>query len=271
MSVVKFPGLALELKVPEIAFKMFGVDIYYYSLCIVTGIILALMLCRLSQEKFYIKFDCVIEATILSLIVGIFGARLYYVIFNLGYYLSNPTEIFNIRDGGLAIYGGLLAGGYVIIKKCKTYRIKPEEFFDYIAPFVALAQAVGRWGNFFNVEAYGIKSTSFLRMGIETINGYIEVHPVFLYESVATFIIFLWLRHVQKNRKFIGQVFYLYIAMYSGVRMYLEILREDSLMLFDFKVSRVLSILMFVYAACILLKRYIKYAIKEMHKPNLKK
>lgn len=108
-------------------------------------------------------------------------------------------------------------------------------------------------------------------MGIETVSGYIEVHPVFLYESIATFIIFLWLRHVQKNRKFVGQVFYLYLVMYSGVRMYLEILRLDSLMFLGFKISKVVSIMIFSYSAFILLKRYIKYGIKETPRPNLKK
>lgn len=142
MSVVRFPGLALELEVSKIAFRLFGIDIHYYALFIVTGIILALILCRLSEEKFYIKYDCVIECTILGLVVGIIGARLYYVIFNFEYYLSDPILIFNIRDGGLAIYGGLLTGAYIITKKCKSYRVKPEEFFDYIVPFVALAQSI---------------------------------------------------------------------------------------------------------------------------------
>jgi len=181
---------------------------------------------------------------------------------------SDILQIFDIRDGGLAIYGGLIAGGYVIIKRCKVFRVKPEEFFDYIVPFVALAQSIGRWGNFFNVEAYGTQTKSILRMGIQTINGYMEVHPVFLYESIITFLIFLLLRHMQKNRKFEGQIFYTYLLLYAGARMFLETLRADSLMFLGFRISGILSVIIFIFSIIILLKRYVDYRIKETNKPK---
>jgi len=180
---------------------------------------------------------------------------------------SDILQIFNIRDGGLAIYGGLIAGGYVIAKRCKACKIRPEECFDYIAPFVAIAQCIGRFGNFFNLEAYGAQTQSFFRIGFQTINGYIEVHPVFFYESLATLIIFLLLRHMQKNRKFIGQICYSYILLYSGVRMFLELLRADSLMFLNFRISMVVSVILFIYSGVVLIKRYTQYAIRDSAKP----
>lgn len=268
MRIVKFPEMALEFELPKVAFQIFGVDIHCYAVCIVLGILVALFLCKQSEEKFYISFENVVECTIIGLIAGVIGARIYYVLFNFEQYAtSDILEIFNIRDGGLAIYGGLLAGGYVMMKRCKECKIKPEEFFDYIVPFVAIAQCIGRFGNFFNLEAYGIETESFFRMGIQTINGYKEVHPVFFYESLATFIIFLILRHMQKDRKFIGQICYTYILLYSGVRMLLEMLRVDSLMFFGFKISIVLSVVLFIYSGVIIIKRYTEYAIRDSHKP----
>lgn len=229
---IAFPGLSLKFEVSKIAFHILGIEIYTYAVCIVLGVIIALILCKYSKENYSIKFDDVLEIAMFSIIFGIIGARIYYVLFNLEYYLDNIREIINIRDGGLAIYGGLLLGIYVVVKLCKKRNISSLNFLDYIIPFVALAQCIGRWGNFFNVEAYGIETTSFLRMGILTMNGYKEVHPAFLYESVANLIIFIFLRKRQKNRKFKGEIFCWYLISYSAVRMCIEGIRIDSLMFF---------------------------------------
>lgn len=268
VNIVKFPGLSLDLLIPDVAFTILGVDIKWYAICIVLGIIVALVLCKLSKENFYIKFEQVLENTILALLAGIVGARLYYVIFNFSEYLSNPVEILNIRNGGLAIYGGLIAGGFVMYKMCKNANIDFKDYFDYIIPFVAVAQAIGRWGNFFNLEAYGSITTSFLRMGINTESGYMEVHPVFLYESFACLIIFFILRYLQKSRKFPGQIILSYLALYSGVRFFLEELRQDSLIFLTFKISKIISAIIFVISCFYLLKGYIKYLKKQK---NVKK
>lgn len=271
MDIIKFPGLGLDFEVSKVAFSLFGINIYNYAFCIVFGIIFALILCKNSKENYYIKFDALLEIMILALLVGIIGARLYFVIFNLEYYLENPIKIMNIRDGGLAIYGGLIAGVYVIIKRCKFYKIAPLDFLDYIVPFVAIAQAIGRWGNFFNIEAYGYETSSFLRMGITVAEGYKEVHPVFLYESISNFIIFFILRKAQEKRRFKGQILYMYMALYSGVRMFLETLRTDSLMFLGFRISQILSIVIFVYSSITLLMKYIDLAISKMYKVKKKK
>lgn len=263
MDLVKFPGLGIEFNVPKIAFELFGVEIYFYAIFIVLGIIIALILCRISKEMFGIEYETVIETMIGAIIFGYIGARLYYVIFNLNKYINNPLKIFNIRDGGLAIYGGIIFAGIYILIKCKKSKIIFLDFCDYIIPFVAIAQSIGRWGNFFNKEAYGYQTTSILRMGIyDNYMQYLEVHPTFLYESICTFLIFLFLRKLQKNRKFKGQILYSYMICYSFIRIFIEGLRADSLMIGVLKVSQILSIVFFVYFTCLLLKKNRNYCEK---------
>lgn len=256
--MINFPGLGLNLNIPQIAINLFGIKIYWYAVCIVLGIVISLFLCSKSKEKFNVKFDFVYECLIFAIIFGVIGARLYYVIFNLDYYLKNPIKILHIRDGGLAIYGGLIIGAVVIKIKCQKRKVNFLDFLDYIAPFVALSQSIGRWGNFFNQEAYGIETTNFLRMGLNTEVGYKEVHPTFLYESISTLIIFIILRKMQKNRKFRGQICYSYLVLYSGIRMVIESVRIDSLMLENFRISQVLSVAIFVVFGIMLLKNHIK-------------
>lgn len=267
--MVNFPGLGLHLNVPQIAINLFGVNIYWYAICIVLGIVVAFVLGAKSEEKFNVKFDFVFENLTFAIIFGVIGARLYYVLFNLDYYLRNPINILRIRDGGLAIYGGLIVGFIVIFQKCRKRNVNVLDFLDYILPFVALAQSIGRWGNFFNKEAYGTETASILRMGLNTENGYQEVHPTFLYESISTLIIFIILRKMQNNRKFKGQICYFYLFFYSGIRMLIEGVRSDSLMFGNYRISQVLSIVIFVVFGIMLLKKYIKY--NKTEKLRLKK
>lgn len=254
MSLVKFPAFNLEFKFSPIAFYIFGISIYKYAVCIVIGIIVALILAKFSKEKFQNKFEDILELSLYTIIAGIIGARLYFVIFNLKYYLSSPSQILNFRDGGLAIYGGLITGAIVIFIFCKIKNIKFLNCLDYIVPFIAIAQSIGRWGNFFNIEAYGEETKSIFRMGIETVNGYIEVHPVFLYESITTLLIFIFLRYKQKRRKFEGEIFLEYLILYSFARFFLEGVRTDSLMLFNFRISQILSIFIFVISLIFFIK-----------------
>lgn len=255
MNVIYFPGINLELKISKIAFSILGINIYNYAICIVIGIIVALIICKYNKKKFNISFDIFLDNCIIGLIFGIIGARAYFVLFNLNYYSNNLLNIFNFRNGGLAIYGGLILGGISIILNCKIKNINILDFFDFIIPSIAIAQSIGRWGNFFNVEAYGYKTNNFFRMGIETVNGYIEVHPVFLYESIATFIIFIILIIIQKNRRFRGQILLSYCLLYSGVRTILEGLRVDSLMLYNLRISQLISIIIFIISFIFLYKK----------------
>ena len=246
MHIVTFPGLNLSFEVSKIAFTIFGISVYKYAVCIVLGIVLALVLSKIAKQKFDIEYNDVLVCTVLGIIFGTIGARLYYVMFNLSYYSQNVSEIFDFRNGGLAIYGGLIFGAIAILVYCKIRKINVLNLFDYVVPYVAIAQCIGRLGNFFNVEAYGAETTSILRMGMRTVEGYMEVHPVFFYELVATLIIFIILKLLQNHRKFEGQIFALYCLLYSGIRFFLEGIRADSLMLFNFRASQVLSLVIFV-------------------------
>lgn len=254
MNLVKFPAFNLEFKFSQIAFYIFGISIYKYAVCIVMGIIVAIILAKISKEKFGIKFDDLLEVSLYALLMGIIGARIYFVIFKFNYYLSSPSQILNFRDGGLAIYGGLIFGVIAVYSSCRIKKIKFLDFLDYIVPFVAVAQSIGRWGNFFNREAYGVQTNSMFRMGIVLQGEYIEVHPVFLYESISTFLIFLFLKYMQKRRKFEGEIVLEYLMLYSFIRIFLEGFRIDSLMLFNFRISQILSIFIFIISLILFIK-----------------
>lgn len=253
MNVVTFPGLNLSFEFSKITFSIFGISVYKYAVCIVFGIIAALVLCKLNKEKFGIDFDFILENTILGIFVGAIGARLYYIIFNLEYYINNPNEILNFRNGGLAIYGGLIFGAIAMIINCKIQKKNALDFFDCIVPYVAIAQCIGRFGNFFNIEAYGYETNSILRMGITTMQGYIEVHPTFLYEAMANLMIGIMLIIIQRKRKYNGQVLLLYCALYCLIRTFIEGIRTDSLMFFRVRISQILSIIVFIISVTFLI------------------
>lgn len=258
MNVVTFPGLNLSFEFSKIAFTVFGISVYKYAVCIVLGIIMALVLCRLNKEKFGIDFEFILESSILGIFFGVIGARLYYIMFNLEYYINNPSQILNFRNGGLAIYGGLIFGAIAIIINCRLQKKNILDFFDLIVPFVAIAQSIGRWGNFFNIEAHGYETDSIFRMGIKTIQGYIEVHPTFLYESVSTLVIGIVLMIMQRKRKYRGQILLLYCMLYGVIRFFIESLRTDSLMFWNFRISQILSIIVFIVSACLVIIKKIK-------------
>ncbi len=225
------------------------------------------VICQRKNLKF--GFESLLETLMIAVLVGVIGSRIYYVAFNWEKYKISPLRIFDFRDGGLAIYGGLIAGAIVIFERCKQKKINPFDFFDSIVPFVALAQSIGRWGNFFNQEAYGTRTTNIFRMGIQTLEGYQEVHPTFLYESVSTFLIFVILRTLQKNRKFTGEITYFYLLLYAGVRSVIEGIRVDSLWIGNFRISQILSCVIFVVSGIMLLKNFRKQRQKEKNYEKL--
>ncbi len=272
MNLVSFPGLGLNFEFSKIAFTVFGIAVYKYAVCIVFGIVVALVLAKLSKEKFEVDFSFVLESAIVAIIFGTIGARLYYVLFNLSYYFKNPIEIFTLRNGGLAIYGGLIFGALSIFVYCKIRKKDFINLLDYMVPFIAIAQFFGRFGNFFNVESYGYETKSFLRMGLGSGIDYIEVHPMFLYEAIINLLIFVFLRIMQKRRKFKGQILLLYCMCYSGFRAILEGFRSDSLMFYNFRASQVLSIIIFVVSTILFVKSIRKNSnkteVKEEEKAN---
>lgn len=246
---------------PQIAFKIGNTAIYYYSICIVMGIVISLILAEFSKEKFETKFEDLVEVLIYSLIIGVIGARFYYCLFNLKYYISNPAKIFAIRDGGLAIYGGIIFGVIGAIIVCKIKKINYKNLLDFSIPYLALTQSIGRFGNFFNVEAYGTKTNNILRMGIFENGNFIEVHPCFLYEAFACFIIFVILKILQKKRKFELEIFVDYLICYGLIRFVIEGLRADSLYLGPVRASQAVSLILVVIGVIV-------HIIKSQKKSN---
>lgn len=256
MNKIIFPLLKLELNISPIAFTIFGIDIYWYAILIVSAFIIAMLIFKIRDNKYGIKYNDITDLAIYLIPISIISARIYYVIFNLSYYLASPKQILNFRTGGLAIYGGIIGGAITCLIFCKKRKINLANLLDYIVPALALGQSIGRWGNFINAEAYGIETKIPWRMGIYEIGKYIEVHPTFLYESLATFIIFIIV--VFRKRKFAGEICYIYIILYSFERMIVEGFRSDSLMLGNFRISQVLSLILFISFSIIYFLKQIK-------------
>jgi phosphatidylglycerol:prolipoprotein diacylglycerol transferase len=235
----------------RIAFSIFGFNIYYYSLCILCGIIVAYFLITKESKKHNIKKDDIIDLIFYGILIGLAGARIYYVLFNLDYYLNNPSQILAVWNGGLAIHGGLIAGAIFVYIYSKKKNINFLRILDIIAPPIMIAQSFGRWGNFFNKEAYGSITTyiTLKKMHIPKFiikEMYIDGnyhYPTFLFESIWCLIcaIIIILIRKRKNIK-LGITSGLYLILYGIGRFFIEILRTDSLMLFGLKVAQIVSI-----------------------------
>lgn len=210
--------------------KYYGIPIAWYAVIITFAFLIGIILLKKDDELFNIKWEDILDLSIYVIPISIIGARLYYIIFSFDEFGWDFFKMLNIRTGGLAIYGGIIAGALTLILFSKKRNIKIVDMMDYVVPYLVLGQSIGRWGNFFNIEAYGIETTLPWRMGIYEGAKYMEVHPTFLYESIADFIIFCILIGIRENRKFSGQIVYLYLIMYSFVRFFIEGLRTDSLM-----------------------------------------
>jgi len=270
MNKITFPGIGLNLNINKIAFKVGNMEIYWYAIIIVLAITIAIILCKTKDGKYGIKFDDILELLIYTIPVSIIFARLYYVVFNWNYYGQNIAQIFNLKNGGIAIYGALIGGSIVAYIYCKIKKIDFLNLLDYIIPTVAIAQGVGRWGNFINAEAYGTETNLPWRMGIIENGIYKDVHPTFLYESIATLIIFIILFKKSEKRKFKGEILYLYIIMYSFIRFFIEGIRIDSLMLYNIRISQILSIVLFV-AFCVILSKKCKKENKSKNNWSIRK
>lgn len=241
------------MKTPNpIAFTIAGIDVRWYGILIGIGFLLAILLSYKKAPKFGIESDHILDLALFMIPISVVGARAYYVIFSWDYYAGDISKILNIRGGGLAIHGGLIAGILVALVLCKHHKIYFFNLTDLIFPNVALAQAIGRWGNYFNSEAHG--GPTDLPWGI-MVDGQ-KVHPTFLYESIWCFILFILLTYISRNRKFAGQIFCLYGILYSIERILVEQLRTDSLMIGPFKQAQVLSFSVII--VCLLLYIYLK-------------
>ncbi|GAB2025487.1 prolipoprotein diacylglyceryl transferase [Lactovum odontotermitis] len=233
--------------IPKIALKLGPFEIHWYAIIIVSGVVLAVWLAMREAPKKKIDSEAVIDFILIAFPLAIVGARLYYVIFQWPYYSQHPGEIIAIWDGGNAIYGSLIAGFITLLIFCYYKLIKVRDFLDIAVPGVLVAQAIGRWGNFVNQEAYGaiVKSLNYLPDFIRK-QMFIDGHyrqPTFLFESIGTlsgFILILIFRHRLKFLKS-GDIFAFYLVWYGFVRVVVEGMRTDSLMLGPARVSQWLS------------------------------
>jgi len=224
--------------------------IYWYGIIMTAAFILGALLAYRFAAKSGIDPEHVLNLLVLIIPAAIIGARLYYVFFNWEYYSYNPLEIFAIRRGGLAIHGGLLGGflaGFFYVRK---HRLDFWKIGDIFAPCIILGQAIGRWGNFINQEAYGGPVS---REFISRFPGFIQKqmfiggqyhHPAFLYESLWDLLVFVFLMFSRKRVRFQGQILLCYLTLYSAGRYFIEGLRTDSLMLGPVRVAQLVSLIL---------------------------
>ncbi len=242
----------------RVALDLGFIQIYWYSITMLLGVTLGGLLAYLELKRLKIDLEYYMNMIFYVIIFGFLGARLYYVLFNLDYYLLNPSEILAIWNGGLAIHGAILAGVLTIILYSKKHKKSKEEIFKYLDVAtlgIILGQIIGRWGNFFNQEAHGGITTklfleklyipNFIIEGM-TINGIIY-QPTFFYESFLNLIGLIILLIMRKNKKLKnGMLVSFYLIWYSVVRFFIESMRTDSLMLGSLKMAQVISIILFI-------------------------
>ena len=282
------------MAIPDrVAFTLFGKDIYWYGVLMAIGIIIAVVLASLEEKRKHMKQDTVIDMCLVIIPCGIVGARLYYVLFHLERYLPDPLSIFYVWQGGLAIYGAVIFGLLGAFVFSRIRKVRFLQLADCIAPGLVLAQAIGRWGNFFNQEAFGLPVTAYMvaqhpwlqyfpfAVGIQgthyfeeaicsaCITGANGVHlhlATFFYESVWCLLVFLVIWFLRKKFKHDGDMILCYAGLYGFERMFVEGLRGDSLYLVQpgkvawlasgIRVSQLLSFLLVVAVTVFVLVRW---------------
>jgi len=262
-SVIRFPFLGDLTLNPPASFSVFGREIYFYGVIIALGFVLGILYCARRAPEFGIRSDDVYDMMIWMIPLSILGARLYFVIFQAEYYFAHPAEILAVWEGGLAIYGGIISGVLVAFVFCRLRHISFPAMLDVMSFGVLIGQALGRWGNFFNREAFGAETEIFCRMGLTAPDGTtVFVHPTFLYESLWNLLGLIFLIRFSRSgrRRYNGQIALMYFFWYGLGRSWIEGLRSDSLYLAHtgIRVSQLLSILIACVSGVILLINHIK-------------
>lgn len=268
MYNISFPTFGLRFHIDPTAFKIGGPNgfpIAWYGIIIAVGLLLAMTYGMKQAKKFNVKVDDLSDVIIFSIIFGVIGARLYYVLFYVDEtganpYFSTPLSIFDLRNGGLGIYGGILAAFATAFVVCKIKKISVGAVFDIAALGFLIGQAIGRWGNFVNEEAFGSATNLPWRMVVST--AATPVHPCFLYESLWCILGFVLLHIYSKRRKFNGEIFLMYIVWYAFGRFFIEGLRTDSLMIGQLKVTQLVAAILFFAGGSLLI--YKRVTIKKL-------
>ena len=261
-TTVSFPGLGIgEFSVDRVAIDLFGKPIYWYGVIIMLGIVAAFIHALLRSKQEGVKGDDILDVGIFTVLFGVLGARLYYVLTTLdSHQYKSFIDVIAVWEGGLAIYGGIIAGCAAVVLTCLYKKLNPLKVTDAVAPGVGLAQAIGRWGNFMNGEAFGyeVAEDSLLypfRMGL--ISDYTEgttmryYHPTFLYESLWNIVGFVIITLLYRKKKFNGQITLMYFTWYGFGRMFIEGLRTDSLYLLESLLGKTIRVSQLVAAICV--------------------
>lgn len=260
-SVISFPMLGNLRLNPPSYFTIFGHPIYFYGVIIGLAFLLGILFASKRAKRFGLKEDDVYDTAIWGIPCAIIGARLYYVLFQLDYYRQYPGEILAIRNGGLAIYGGVIAGVLTAYLVCRRKKIPFPAMLDCLCYGLLLGQIIGRWGNFMNREAFGAETNVFCRMGLTAPDGTtVYVHPTFLYESLwnlGVLLFLLWFDEAGK-RRFDGHCITLYFLLYGLGRFWIEGLRTDSLYIggTGIRVSQALSLVLVLASAALLIYKH---------------
>ena len=251
---ITFPSLGLSLN-PPATIELGPLSLHFYGLIIATGLILAVVYACRRSALFGIKEDDLLDGVLWVTPFAILCARAYYCIFSWEHYADDPISVLYIWEGGLAIYGGVLGAALGVAVFCKIKKITLPMLLDLVSLGFLIGQSIGRWGNFFNREAFGAETASFLRMGL--LNRYTGVvtyyHPTFFYESVWNAAGFLLLHKLSKKRQYDGQIALGYVAWYGLGRAFIEGLRTDSLYIGPFRVSQLLAAITCVAAGAVLI------------------
>lgn len=257
MHTVAFPGLGLEFEINSVAFSIAGIEVKWYGILITIGICLALfMFYRYASKKEGLPEDHLYNLALITVPVSIVGARVMYVVTEWDRYRGDFLKMINIREGGLAIYGAIIFGIITVYTYSRITKLSTLKLMDAAAPAVMIGQAIGRWGNFMNAEAYGYSpgvETLPWRMEITDSLGRVTVaHPTFLYESLWNFVGILLIYLIfYKKKKFDGQILFTYLGWYGFGRMWIEMLRTDSLYLFKGWLGETIKISVFIGAVSV--------------------
>lgn len=270
MSIIEFPNLGLQFTVNKIAFSIGSVDVHWYALIILTGVILGFLYATLFAKREKLDTECLYDVLLWGLPSAIIAARAYYVIFNFSHFQDNLWSVFHIWEGGIAIYGAVIGAAISTYIYARVKKLSVLQLFDMGAFGLIVGQAIGRWGNFVNEEAFGCATDSLFAMTSQSIRvelirqGQLDIlnplintmgaHPTFLYESVWNLLGAILLGVFHRYKKHHGQIFFLYLAWYGIGRFFIEGLRMDSLYCGPIRISQlvglvtaVVGIVMLVY------------------------
>ena len=258
-SSISFPALGIEVN-PGRIFTIGPLTIHYYGLVIAIGLILAVTYAMKRSKEFGLKDDDILDGVLWVTPFAIICARIYYCAFSWQEYAANPISVLYIWNGGIAIYGGVLGAIAGVAVFCRIKKIRLATMLDVVLLGFFIGQMIGRWGNFFNREAFGAATDAFSRMGLyNTVTGQWEYyHPTFLYESLWNLVGFIGMHFLSKKRKFDGQIALGYAAWYGLGRCLIEGLRVDSLWWGPFRVSQVLAGISCLAAVSVLIWQHFK-------------